>query len=97
MSSKVIHIYRVEMGHVNDIQKTHWVYARNAKLAKEYCKSYFKALHYDYFKAIMVGEVIVPMDIDVMSLSDEDVEKIEKTIAKDGDRYAEHRYGVSRV
>lgn len=94
MPSNVIHIYRVEMGHVNNILNTHWVYARNAKLAKEYCKALFKTQRYDYYKAIMVGEVIHPTDMSVTSLSDEDVEKIEQTMAKDGDRYAEHRYRV---
>ena len=97
MPSNTLYIYRIEMGHAQQILKTHWVYARNAKTAKEYCKSYFKDLHFDYFNAIKVGEVISPQEIVTMSLSDEDVEKIENTIAKDGDRYAEHRHELSRI
>ena len=97
MPSNTMHIYHVEMGYVNDIRKSHWVYARNARLAKEWCKQQFKSLHYSYFKAIMVGEATKLMGYETTSLSDDEIEMIENTIAKDGDRYAEHRYRVSGV
>lgn len=93
MSGKVIHIYRVDMGHVNDIQNTHWVYARNATVALAVCKKMFKDMRYDYYKAVMVGETTFPA-ADGESLSKEEISVIETTHAKDGDRYAERRVGV---
>ena len=97
MSRFVTHIYRMEMGKGGKAECATWLYARNAKEAKEYCKLVFKDKRYDFFRAIMVGETKAPVANAPCLLSDFEMNQITSTIAKDGEHYAEHRWGVPGV
>lgn len=96
MSNNVTHIYRVDMSHNPNtlVSDRHWVYARNAKIAKEYCKQKFKDRHYDHFNVVMVGENNAYHSQEASSLSDKEICCIENTPAKDGDKYVYHRNEV---
>lgn len=95
----ITYIYRMEIGRSGNMLITEWVYARNAKEAKAYCKKLMKLQEekYDWFHAVKVGETKNPMPNAPCLLSDFETKQISETEAKDGERYAEHRYGLSWI
>lgn len=57
MATKMVYIYKVELGHNGKIEETKYCYARNEKKAKEYYKEKYRDKKYDTFKATAFGDV----------------------------------------
>lgn len=89
--SKVTHIYRVDIGHGDSVEITDWVYARNAKQAKAYCREKYKDRRYDHYKMVMVGENSNYRLSGPSDLTEKEKTYIQNTPAKDGDKFAYHR------
>lgn len=91
MAANIMHIYRVDFGYANSVVMSDWVYARNAKQAKAYCKDKHRGERYDYYKAVMVGQTSHLVSQDASDLTEKEKAYIQNTPAKDGDKFAYHR------
>lgn len=89
--AKKTYIYRMLIGKNKntdvDIFLDIYLYARNADVAKDFCKEKYKKEHYNYYKAIKVGVAHTLKDTQI--LQDEEAEKLMNSIASLSDKYSE--------
>ncbi len=95
MAVKKTYIYRLEMGHQDQIEETIFIYARNAGIAVDYCKTIYKDKKYDHFHAIKVGASNELRETSIFT-KDEN-ERIRKTNAVGADAYAEREMELSGI
>lgn len=84
---KKAYIYRMLIGHNDNTEIDIFLFARNAKIAKEYCKELYKEKKYNYYKPIKVGVSLRLRDTGLVS--DDEDKKLRNTIAIKGESYSE--------
>lgn len=87
---KTTYIYRVLAGHGGKFdEEDFFMYARNSKDGREFCKEHFRAKKYDSYKLIKVGFSHVPQETQI--ITGRESEQLRNTQAVKGDRYREIR------
>ena len=84
---KITYLYRMLIGYNNNVDVDLFMYARNAKVAKEYCKELYREKKYNYYHPIKVGLSFFPRDTGLVS--DEDDLKLRSSLAVQGEKYSE--------
>ena len=91
MAQKKSYLYRMLIGtcrgEYTDIQYDIFCVARNAKVAKEYCKEKYRDKKFNYYQAIKVGVSHTLRDTEI--LSDDETWKLRQSIATKGEKYRE--------
>jgi hypothetical protein len=75
------------IGHNGNIEVDTFMFARNADVAKEFCKELYRDKKYNFYKAIKVGLSHILRDTQIVS--DYEDRKLRNSIASQGDRYRE--------
>ena len=89
MAQKKTYIYRMLIGHDDNIEVDIFLFARNANNAKEFCKQVYKDNKYNTFKPIKVGISHTLKDTQIVS--EYESEKLKNSIASKGDKYSERK------
>ena len=87
MAKKKTYIYHMLIGHNGNIEVDTFMFARNADVAKEFCKELYRDKKYNFYKAIKVGQSYTLKDTQIVS--DYEKEKLVNSIASQSDRYRE--------
>ena len=85
--AKKTYIYRVIIGHNGNHVMDVFMYARNIKVALDFCKEYYRDKRYNYFNPIKVGVSLYNRDTGLVSKEED--KKLRDSIAAIGDSYRE--------
>lgn len=85
--AKKTYLYRMLIGQNGKAEVDTFMYARNAKVAKEFCKELYKDKKYNYYQPIKVGVSLRIRDTGLVS--DYEEEKLRNSIATIGEHYSE--------
>lgn len=85
--AKKIYLYRMIVGNNGKQEFDVFVYARNSKVALEYCKELYRDKKYNYYKPIKVGVSLYLRNTGIVS--DEQDQKLRNSIAVKGESYTE--------
>ena len=84
---KTTYLYRMLIGHNDNVEIDIFMYARNSKTAIEYCKELYRDKKYNHYRPIKVGVSLYVRDTGLVSKEDD--EKLRDSIAVMGERYSE--------
>ena len=87
MARKKTYIYHMLIGHNNNKEADIFMYARNADVAKEFCKEKYRENKYNSYKAIKVGLSKTLKETMIITGSEET--KLRNSIASHSDGYRE--------
>jgi len=93
MAQKKTYIYRILIGHKDNILVDIFMYARNSKVAVEYCKEKYREEKYDYYKAVKVGISHTLKDTEIVD--DYTAVKLKHSIAAQDVKFAERNMEFS--
>lgn len=87
MAHKKTYIYRVLIGHDENIEVDIFMFARNSHVAKDYCKELYKDKKYNSYQVIKVGLSHYLRETGIMS--EYEAWKLRDSIASQSDKYSE--------
>lgn len=85
--AKKTYLYRMLIGNNGNADVDIFLYARNSKVATEFCKELYRSKKYNYYKAIKVGISLKVKETGLVTKEED--EKLRKTIAVSSNIYSE--------
>ena len=95
MAQKKTYIYRMQIGKAGKQVLERFLWARNADVAREFCKEFYRADKYDMYNPIKVGQSRTLRETDF--IPDDEVEYMKKAGATRSEQYAERIMGLPWV
>ena len=92
MAQKKTYIYRMLIGNNGNTEIDLFMYARNSKVATDFCKELYRDKKYNFYLPIKVGLSHTLRDTQI--IKDYEADKLKNSIASQSDKYSEREVEV---